>query len=36
MRTWIVIAAVLAGGLVVWARNNTYPGKPARFFGADR
>ena len=32
MRTWIVIAAVLVIGLVVWARNNTYPGKPAPDF----
>jgi len=32
MRTWIVIGAVLAIGLVVWADNNTYPGKPAPDF----
>jgi peroxiredoxin len=32
MRTWIVIAAVLVGVLVVWAHNNTYPGKPAPDF----
>jgi peroxiredoxin len=32
MRTWIVIAAVLVTGLVVWAHNNTYPGKPAPDF----
>jgi len=32
MRTWIVIGAVLAIGLVVWAENNTYPGKPAPDF----
>ena len=32
MRTWIVIAAVLVTGLVVWAHNTTYPGKPAPNF----
>jgi peroxiredoxin len=32
MRTWIVIGAILATGLVVWAHTHTYPGKPAPDF----
>jgi peroxiredoxin len=32
MRTWIIVVAVAVGGLVVWARNNTFPGKLAPDF----